>query len=216
MATSGKSSGSTGGIVVTAASEEAAIEEALDQLGLEREAIEWEVNVEAESELLDGAKPQVELRAWVKPEYVAEVAEDIVLDLMDLMRIEAEVVVKIDAGVIRIDVEAGKDASLLIGRDGQNLSSMQYLLNRMILREVREAPMVVLDIQGYLAKQFGELEDLCDRAVERARETGNEIELDSMPPLIRKYLHNYLKRFDDIKTFSRGQDPDRYLVIVAD
>lgn len=211
-----KSSGSTGGIIVTAASEEEAIEEALDQLGLEREAIEWEVNVEAESELLDGAKPQVELRAWVKPEYVAEVAEDIVLDLMDLMRIEAEVAVKIDAGVIRIDVEAGKDASLLIGRDGQNLSAMQYLLNRMVLREVREAPMVVLDIQGYLAKQFGELEDLCDRAVERARETGNEIELDSMPPLIRKYLHNYLKRFDDVKTFSRGQDPDRYLVIVAD
>lgn len=211
-----KSSAKPGGVIVTAASEEEAIEEALDQLGVEREAIEFEVNLEADAELLEGAKPQVEVHAWVKPGYIAEIAEDIVLDLMDLMRIEADVAVKIDEGVIRVDVEAGKDASLLIGRDGQNLSAMQYLLNRMILREVNEAPMVVLDVQGYLAKQFGELEDLCDRAVERARDTGNEIELDAMPPLIRKYLHNYLKRFDDIKTFSRGQDPDRYLVIVAD
>jgi spoIIIJ-associated protein len=112
--------------------------------------------------------------------------------------------------------KAGKDASLLIGRDGQNLAALQYLLNRMIIREAREAPMVVLDIQGYLAKQFGELEDLVDRAVKRARETGNEIELDPMPPLVRKYLHNYLKRYDDVKTFSRGEDPERYLVIVAD
>lgn len=211
-----KSSGKTGGVVVTAATEEEAIEEALDQLGVEREAIEYEVNLEAEAELLEGAQPQVEVHAWVKPSYIAQIAEDIVLDLMDLMLIQAEVVVKIEEGVIRVDVEAGKDASLLIGRDGQNLSSLQYLLNRMILREVADAPMVLLDVQGYLAKQFGELEDLCDRAVKRARETGNEIELDAMPPLVRKYLHNYLKRFEDVKTFSRGQDPDRYLVIVTD
>jgi spoIIIJ-associated protein len=211
-----KSSGRTAGIVVTAATEEEAIEEALDQLGVERDAIEFEVNLESKSELLEGAKPQVELRAWIRPEYIAELAEDIVLDIMDLMRIEAEVVIRIEEGVIHVDVEAGKDASLLIGRDGQNLAAMQYLLNRMIIREAREAPMVVLDIQGYLSKQFGELENLVDRAVERARETGNEIELDPMPPLVRKYLHNYLKRYDDVKTFSRGEDPERYLVIIAD
>lgn len=211
-----KTSGNSAGVVVTAATEEEAIEEALDQLGVEREAIEYEVNLEAEAGLLEGAKPQVEVRAWVKPSYIAQIAEDIVLDLMDLMLIEAEVVVKIEEGVIRVDVEAGEDASLLIGRDGQNLSSLQYLLNRMILREVSDAPMVLLDVQGYLAKQFGELEDLCERAVKRARETGNEIELDAMPPLVRKYLHNYLKRFEDVKTFSRGQDPDRYLVIVVE
>lgn len=210
------SSGKPAGIVVTAATEEEAIEEALDQLGVEREAIEYEVNLESKAELLEGQTPQVEIRAWVRPEYIAEVAEDIVLDLMDLMRIEADVRVRIDEGVIRVDVEAGKDASLLIGRDGQNLSALQYLLNRMILREAREAPMVLLDIQGYLTKQFSELQELVDRAVARARETGNEIELDSMPPHVRKYLHNYLKRYDDVKTFSRGEDPDRYLVIIAD
>lgn len=211
-----KSSGKAVGIVVAGATEEEALEEALDQLGVEREAVEFELVEASESQAEGEDAGQVELRVWVRPEYIAEVAEDIVLDLMDLMLIQAEVTVKLEEGMIRVDVEAGKDASLLIGRDGQNLSALQYLLNRMILREVGEAPMVLLDIQGYLAKQFGELEDLADRAVSRARETGNEIELDSMPPLVRKYLHNYLKRFDDVKTFSRGEDPDRYLVIVAE
>lgn len=203
-------------IMVTAATEEEALEEVLNRLGVEREAIEYEVSTEDEDSLLPDAKPEIELRAWIRPEYVASRAEERLRALLDILGLDYSIECKIEDRIIRLNVTAGDDSSLLIGRDGQNLGALQYLISRMILRTGREAPMVLIDVEGYRERQYRSLENLVERAVTRARETGNEIELDSMSPLTRKYLHNYLRRFDDIKTFSRGEEPDRYLVIISD
>lgn len=205
-----------GEILINAATEEEAIAEAVERLKVDRDAIEYEIRSESEEELLPGAEPEVELRAWIKPEYVSGKAEQRIREMLEIMGFEHELEVVIEDRMIKIDVDAGQSSSLLIGREGQNLDALQYLLNRMILRVGREAPMVLLDIQGYRKRQFGDLENLVKRAVKRARESGNEIELDPMPPLERKYLHHYLTQFDGIKTFSRGDEPERYLVIVAD
>ena len=205
-----------GEIVVTGPNEEGALEEVLNRLGVERDAIDYEVSTEDENSLLPGTKPEIEVRAWIRPEWVAEQAEDRLCDLLELMKFDFELTVKIEHRIIRLEIDAGEDSSLLIGRDGQNLGAIQYLINRMTLRGGRDAPMVIIDVEGYLRRQHRELEDLVHRAVDRARETGNEIELDSMSASMRKYLHNYLRKYDDVKTFSRGEEPDRYLVIIAD
>ena len=205
-----------GDIQISAESEEAAIEEAINRLGVERDALEFEVKSESEDELLPGTKPEVELRAWIRPDYIGEKALDLVGDILDIIGIEFELETSVENRIIYLNVQAGDDSSLLIGRDGQNLSAIQYLLNRMLIKIAREAPMVLVDIEGYRKRQYVELEELVQRAVERARETGNEIELDPMMSVTRKYLHNYLRKFDDIKTFSRGDEPERYLVIISD
>ena len=205
-----------GEVLVSASNEEEALAEALNRLGVEREAVEYEVNAEDEDALLPGAKPEVELRAWIRPEYVADLAEGRLRKILELMEIEFTLSISIERRIVRLDVSAGDSSSLLIGRDGQNLDALQYLLNRMVLKSGREAPMVLVDIEGYRMRQYGEMESLVQRAVERARETGNEIELDPMPAFDRKYLHHYLTRFDGIKTFSRGEEPERYMVIIAD
>jgi spoIIIJ-associated protein len=204
-----------GEITVLAPTEEEAIREVVNRLGVPEEAIEFEIRAEDE-DLLPGAKPEIEVRAWIKPEYVAEKAEFHLREMLTRMELDFEINVVIQNRIIELDITAGKESSLLIGRDGQNLAALQYLLNRMILKSGREAPMVLVDVEGYRRRQFRELEDLVQRAVKRARQTGNEIELDPMPASTRKYLHNYLKRFEDIKTFSRGEEPERYLVIIAD
>lgn len=204
-----------GEILVTAPTEGEALEEALERFGVEEEAIEYEVSTESDEELLEGAKPEIELRAWIRPEYIADQAADRLGDMFDIMGLEFDISTDPGDHIVRVDIEAD-DASLLIGRDGQNLDAFQYLVNRMIVSRVREAPMLLIDIQGYRRKELDPLEDLVERAISRARESGNEIELDSMPPLTRKYLHNYLRQYRDIKTFSRGQEPDRYLVIVSE
>lgn len=205
-----------GEVLVSASNEEEALAEALNRLGVDREAVEYEVNAEDEESLLPGAKPEVELRAWIRPEYVADMAEERLRKILELMEFEFTLSISVERRIVRLDVSAGDSSSLLIGRDGQNLDALQYLLNRMVLKSGREAPMVLVDIEGYRMRQYGEMESLVRRAVERARETGNEIELDPMPAFDRKYLHHYLTRFDGIKTFSRGEEPERYMVIIAD
>lgn len=205
-----------GEIVVTAESEEEAVAEILRRLQVERDAIAYEVRSESLEELLPGAKPEVEVHAWIRPEYVAEQAEVRVADILDIMGIEHELKVQIQDRVIRVEIAASDDSSLLIGRDGQNLDALQYLVNRMILRVGREAPLVLLDIEDYRKRQYRDLEKLVQRAVKRARESGNEIELEPMSSSDRKYLHHYLTSFKGVKTFSRGEEPERYLVIIAD
>lgn len=203
------------GIHVSGKTEREAVREAVRRFGVDPAAIEY-ILEENDEDLLEGAEPEVEILAWIKPEWIAERAEKRLTELLEHMDIKARVDVTIEEWVVRLDVNAGKAANVLIGKDGQNLMALQYLINRMVLPTSRQAPMILIDIEGYRRKQFDQLEDLVERAVARARETGNEIELDSMPPSIRKYLHNYLRRHEDIKTFSRGEDPDRYLVIIAD
>lgn len=205
-----------GQIVVAAESEEEALNEILKRLQVSRDAIEYEVSQESAEDLLPGAKPEIEVRAWIKPEFVAEQAERRVREILALMKIPAELEVTIEDRITYVNITAPEDSALLIGRDGQNLDSLQYLINRIILRVGREAPLVILDVEGYRRRQFTELERLVERAVKRARQTGNEIELDPMPSQLRKYLHHFLMRFEGIKTFSRGEEPERYLVIVAD
>lgn len=205
-----------GEIIVAGHDEDALLEEVMRRLKLPREALSVDVEVEDESELLPGAKPQVELRVRIRPEYVADLAYDHLDQLLRIIDMPAEITQEIRNGIIFIQVHSKEAASLLIGRDGQNLDALQYLINRMSTRVGREAPMIVIDVENYRLRQFERLERLADRAVARARETGNEIELNPMAPLDRKYLHHYLHDIDDISTFSRGDEPDRYLVIVAD
>lgn len=205
-----------GEILVSATSEEEALTEVLQRLGVEREAIDYEVHSEAEDSLLAGAKPQIEMRAWIRSEFMAEKSEAHLRKVLDLMEFDYELSVSIKNRIVYLDLDAGEESSLLIGKGGQNLGALQYLINRMTLRSGREAPMVLIDIEGYRQRQYQDLEKLVNRAVDRARDTGNEIELDPMPPSDRKYLHNYLQQYDGVQTFSRGEEPERYLVIIAD
>lgn len=205
-----------GEIVVAGTNEEQALQEALERLRLPREAVEYDVTTESDELLLPGAKPQLQLHVRVRSEFVAEKAIDHLKAILEILDIPSEVEMEVRNGIIFIHIASKAAASLLIGRDGQNLDALQYLINRMILRVGREAPMVVVDVESYRRRQFEKLERLARRAVTRAQETGNEIELDPMPAIERKYLHHFLRTMEGIRTFSRGDEPERYLVILAD
>lgn len=205
-----------GQYIVAGVEEEQTLAEALRRLRLPREAIEYDVEKESEDELLPGAKPQIKLHIRIRPDYLASQARERVEDILRILDIECQVTQDVMGTMVFIRIASPAAASLLIGRDGENLDALQYLVNRMILRSGREAPMVVIDVENYRKRQFDALERLANRAAARARETGNEIELDPMPSLERKYLHHYLRGMEGVRTFSRGEDPERYLVILAD
>lgn len=202
-------------IVVSGETEEKALEEALDRLGLPREAVDYETQSEDEDDLLSGKKPLMQVAVFIKPDWVADQALEHLINILERMEIEAEITVEERRQIIFLNIDT-EDASLLIGRNGDTLNALQYLVNRMIAQNGREAPLFIIDVSGYRMRTLEKLEKLAVRAVKRARETGNEIELDPMPPLERKFLHHYMRQEDGVETFSRGQEPERCLVIIAD
>lgn len=205
-----------GEIIVAGTDETAALSEALQRLGLPREAVDYDITREDEDALLPGAKPQLQLHVRVRPEYIAEKAADHIRRMLQILSIDADIQQHLRNGILFLSIFSEEAASLLIGRGGQNLDALQYLVNRMILRSGRQAPMVVIDVEDYRRRQFEKLENLVRRAIERARTTGNEIELDPMSALERKYLHHFIRNFENVTTFSRGDEPERFLVIIAD
>ena len=205
-----------GEIVLAGTDENKLLEDALKQLRLPREAVEYTVSREDEDELLSNAKPQIELHIRVRREYVAEQAEKHLRGILDILGVEYELEVEEREGIVFINIVAEKDAPALIGRRGENLDAWQYLITRMIIRSGRDTPLVIIDIESYRQRQFEKLQKLAERAIKRARETGNEIELDPMPSLERKSMHHYRHREPDIRTFSRGDEPERYLVILSE
>jgi spoIIIJ-associated protein len=62
-------------------------------------------------------------------------------------------------------------------------------------------------------RRYEELKQIADQAVQQVRETGNEMELKSLSSAERRQVHTILKQYPDMATYSRGQEPDRRLVI---
>jgi spoIIIJ-associated protein len=109
----------------------------------------------------------------------------------------------------------GADLGMLIGRHGQTIDAIQYLLNAILYRRGEEGRKeVVVDAAGYRARRRATLEALAVRAAERAVRSDKEIELDPMTAVERKIVHLRLKEFEGVETESEGTEPNRYVVIV--
>jgi spoIIIJ-associated protein len=109
----------------------------------------------------------------------------------------------------------GADLGMLIGRHGQTIDSIQYLLNAILYRlgDDRRKE-VVVDAAGYRARRRAALEALAERSAERAVRTDREIELDPMTAVERKIIHLHLKEFEGVETTSEGTEPNRYVVVI--
>lgn len=117
-----------------------------------------------------------------------------------------------DGGIcLKVD---SPDSAILIGRKGRNLSSMQYLLNRMVhTGEGDETERIVIDIEGYLDRRQEALEDIARRQADRAKETRRRVRLKPMSPQERRVIHMTLEDDPDVKTFSVGEAMVRSVII---
>jgi spoIIIJ-associated protein len=124
----------------------------------------------------------------------------------------------------RIDVEedeetvtascTGPDLGMLIGRHGQTIDAIQYLLNAILYRRSEDTRKdVVVDAAGYRARRRATLELLAVRSAERALRSGDPVDLDPMTAVERKVVHLRLKEFDGVETSSEGTEPNRFIVI---
>lgn len=126
------------------------------------------------------------------------------------LQIEVDIVHKKDNTVLNI---SGNDLGLLIGRRGQTLDSLQYLANIIANRYSANFIRIILDAENFRERRRKTLEDLADRLANRVIRTRKEVALEPMSPQERKVIHSKLQDHPEVKTYSKGEEPNRRVVI---
>ncbi len=103
----------------------------------------------------------------------------------------------------------------LIGTNGHVIDSIQYLANTVLNLGIEQDQQgaFTIDLAGYREQRYKELLTLANDAATQARDTGNEVELKALSAAERRQVHTILKEYEDLETYSRGQEPDRRLVV---
>src|SRR5439155_15944534 len=108
----------------------------------------------------------------------------------------------------------GRELGLLIGKHGQTIDAVQYLVNAIVWRgQGDDRKPVVVDAAGYRARRQTTLDALAVRSAERALSSASPVELDPMTAVERKLVHERLKEFEGVSTRSEGTEPNRFVVI---
>ncbi|HHP7230431.1 MAG TPA: protein jag [Xenococcaceae cyanobacterium] len=104
---------------------------------------------------------------------------------------------------------------LLIGERGKNIDALQYLANTILNfdRESEAQGSYTIELDDYRVKRYQELVTLANSAVEQVRNTGEETEISDLSSAERRQIHSLLQDSDDLTTESRGQEPNRRLVV---
>ncbi|MFC4812617.1 RNA-binding cell elongation regulator Jag/EloR [Paenibacillus sp. GCM10023250] len=105
------------------------------------------------------------------------------------------------------------DLGMLIGRRGQTLDALQYLVNIVANRYSNSHLRIVLDAEDFRERRRKTLEDLSDRLAGQVIRTRKEVVLEPMAPHERKIIHSQLQNHGKVKTFSKGEEPNRRVVI---
>lgn len=164
---------------------------------------------EGEEEGDEDAAPGV--RAQQRQE-TAKVAQEILETLLRHMGIHARVSVRSTANPIVLDVET-ESGGLLIGRRGDTLSALQYIVNVLVGKRTRGWTKVVVDVEHWRERREETLRALALRQADRVRQQRRAIALDPMPANERRVIHLTLQGQHDIETHSEGEEPNRRLII---
>ncbi len=143
---------------------------------------------------------------------VVEEAKQFLLNVLETMGLNAGVERLSRDGNILFNIY-GEGLGLIIGRRGQTLDSLQYLVNTVANRYSEKRVRIILDAENYRSKRKETLEQLADRIAAQVRRSGKPVRLEPMNPAERKIIHTYLQGRKGISTFSEGSEPYRRIVI---
>jgi spoIIIJ-associated protein len=192
--------------------------------GLDKSAVSFEVVSEGERGLLGvGYEPArviahapAESLEAIDASEAAASARALAQRIMDAVGVDGRSDVREDDEAITVTF-AGADVALLIGRHGQMIDAVQYLLNAISHRTYgAERKEVVVDAAGYRERRRSTLESLAVRTAREVLDTGRRIELEPMTAVERKVVHLRLKEFEGVETTSEGTEPNRYVVVLPD
>lgn len=118
-----------------------------------------------------------------------------------------------DAGGPIFDLE-GEDSGLLIGRRGQTLQSLQFVVTLISRKRLGEDVRVVLDVENYRRRRETSLRDMAAKVASRVTQTNRSITLEPMSPADRRVIHTSLAEHPEVRTESAGEGENRKVTIL--
>jgi spoIIIJ-associated protein len=149
-------------------------------------------------------------------------AKTIVSSLLQHMGIDADVVAVDNPSSVPLSPEdpptifldiLGRDLGMLIGRRGDHLSQLQYLVNTLVNRKLGNWTRVIIDVEGYRSRREESLIGLAERVARQVARSGRSIVLEPMPPNERRIIHLTLRSHPDVSTFSSGEGAQRRITV---
>lgn len=192
-----------------------AIREALIELNVNEDDVKIEIIEEPSKGLfgLIGAKDaKVKVSVVYDP---IEIADNFLSKLLNSMNIKAINIIKKDGNVLKVDITdiSSTDMGILIGKRGNTLDSIQYLLSLVVNRKKENYIKVIVDTEGYRSKREETLIRLANKMAEKAKYGKRPVKLEPMNPYERRIIHSALQSINGVTTYSEGDEPYRRVVI---
>lgn len=189
-------------------------------------------NEEIVEESVEPAKP-VEAEEVVKSEETEEEQDnepDVTIDrndelfitsknflkqMIEDMGIDCDIESRTEGNMIKFNILCSQesDIGIIIGKRGETLDSIQYIVNLVTNRNADTYIRVILDCNQYRSKRERSLQKLARRLADKAVQTGRDIKLEPMNPYERRIIHTYLQNDEKVNTFSQGNEPNRRVII---
>lgn len=138
--------------------------------------------------------------------------KEILSRLLSLMGEAAQVQATLEGDRLSLTIDS-PDAGLLIGKQGQTLEALQYLLTKILARQSKKKPRVMIDIESYRARHEQALVQLALKSGEMVKRTGKPVTLTPMNPHDRRIIHLALQGDSELKTMSRGEGLYKKVVV---
>lgn len=223
-------------IVKTAKTVAEAIESALAELGVAKEAATIEVISEPANGFLGLGSKDAEVKVTAD---VAEEEEEVVY-YGDDESFEGDAVSEAEEAAVQFVAEvlsgigihgnmdsyreddaiyisvSGGDCGAAIGRHGETLDAISYMTNLIANKHSEERVHVHLDVGGYRKHREQVIKNLADRAVSKVRKTGRKVAMEAMNPAERRVVHAYLQNVEGIATHSEGDEPNRRVIVTPE
>ena len=196
---------------------EDAIKEALLELDVSEEDVEIEVMEEPSKGLfgLIGTK-EAKIKVSVVNDSI-HIAREFLEKIFTSMSIKADTEIRKEEDILYVDIHNvdPSDKGIIIGKRGNTLDSIQYLLSLTINKNKDKYIRVALDIEDYRKKREQTLIKLAEKMAEKAKYTNRPVKLEPMNPFERRIIHSALQKHSGITTYSEGNEPFRRVVIQA-
>ncbi|MCH8825574.1 MAG: protein jag [Chloroflexi bacterium] len=205
-------------IETTAKNPEEAIEIALKELDAERGEVEIDVISRGKAGILGIGSELAKVRVTLidQPADIVKVTSEILDKLIAGMGVDVVVNLQqahnedLDGPVFEIE---GDDSGLLIGRRGETLRALQFLVKFIASRKLESRANILVDVEGYQARRYDSLANLAHRVAQRVASSGRSITLEPMPPNERRAVHIALADHPGVTTESTGMGDGRQVIV---
>ncbi len=191
---------------------ESAIEEALNEMNIGKDDADIEVLDEGSKGLfgLIGGRNAL-VRIYKKVDY-EEIIKSFLYPVFDVLGIDGDIDITVENNVLNIKLSA-ENIGIIIGRRGETLDALQYLLGLAVNKQSDRFMRVTLDVCNYREKREETLIRLAKRLADKVERTRKNITLEPMNPYERRIIHATLQDYGQVETYSIGDEPNRKVVI---